>query len=188
MINKILILLLIAQTTAFAEIRIRPHDWASRMIGADLDNFYKLDEKVYRSEQPDSQTFKQIEAFGIKSILNLRQFNSDDDEAEKTDLRLHRVKMNAGSVSYPQIMTALKKIKAADGPVLIHCWHGSDRTGVVSASYRVVFQGWGKDKAIDEMKYGDYGYHQKIYPELAKMIKNLNVNFFRKELGIPGKK
>ena len=32
-----------------------------------------------------------------------------------------------------------------------HRQHGSDRTGLMSAMYRIIYQRWTKDKAIDEM-------------------------------------
>lgn len=184
MIKYILLFILIIHSTAIAEMRLRPSEWASEIIGSGLENFYRLDEGVYRSEQPNRKTFSQIETFGIKEVVNLRQYHTDEDEAAKTNLVLHQVKMNAGSVSYPQIREALQKIKSAKGPILIHCWHGSDRTGVVSAAYRVVFQNWSKDQAVDELKNGGYGYHQRFYPELIQMILNLDAESFREKLDI----
>nr|WP_246217361.1 tyrosine-protein phosphatase [Paraburkholderia panacisoli] len=38
--------------------------------------------------------------------------------------------------------------------LLIHCQHGADRTGFVSALYRVLFQSWTKQQAEDELLYG----------------------------------
>ncbi|WP_282598360.1 tyrosine-protein phosphatase, partial [Pseudomonas chlororaphis] len=45
----------------------------------------------------------------------------------------------------------------SDGPVLMHCKHGSDRTGLMSAMYRVVVQGWSKEEALNEMTGGGFG-------------------------------
>ena len=47
--------------------------------------------------------------------------------------------MNAGKVSQEQLIDALRIIKNRKGPVLLHCWHGSDRTGATVAAYRIVF-------------------------------------------------
>lgn len=184
MLKKILFIFLISHSTAFSEVRIRPQIWATEVMGSGLDNIYKLDEKVYRSEQPDSISFGLIEKYGIEEVLNLRENHSDENEANKTNLVLHRIKVNTGKISYAQILQALKVIKNAKGPVLIHCWHGSDRTGVISASYRIVFQGWTKADAIDEFKNGGYGYHQKIYPQLIPVIENIHVESFRKALKV----
>ena len=50
-------------------------------------------------------------------------------------------------------------IRRASGPVLVHCLHGSDRTGTIVAMYRIVEQGWTREAAIAEMTGGGYGYH-----------------------------
>ena len=33
----------------------------------------------------------------------------------------------------------------------MHCYHGADRTGLVVAMYRVIYQGWSFDAARSEM-------------------------------------
>ena len=164
--------------------RVRPANWAAPVIGSDLKNFHKVDDKLYRSEQPDDDDFKIIEKLGIKEVLNLRNLHSDDDEAKDTKLTLHHLRMNAGDVTEEELTRALAIIKAAKGPVLVHCWHGSDRTGVVVAGYRVIIQNWSKDKALDEMKNGGFGYHHSMYPNLIRLIQKLDVKARREKLGI----
>jgi len=46
-----------------------------------------------------------------------------------------------------------------NGPFLIHCQHGADRTGLMSAMYRMVEQDWTADDALAELVGGGYGYH-----------------------------
>jgi protein tyrosine/serine phosphatase len=184
--NKVIsMLFFLVALSVQAEVRVRPSDWAVPVIGSSLKNFYALDEKVYRSEQPDTEAFAQLEAFGIKEVLNLRQFHTDHDEAKATGIKLHRVKMNAGDIQPDQLVAALRIIREAQGPILIHCWHGSDRTGIVSAAYRIVFQGWSKEKAIQELKEGGYGYHGRFYPNIIRTLKALDVKSLRLELGLP---
>jgi protein tyrosine/serine phosphatase len=57
------------------------------------------------------------------------------------------------------VIQSLRAIQTAqqNGPVLIHCKHGLDRTGLVAAMYRIVAQGWSKQAALDEMEHGGYG-------------------------------
>ncbi|MFV2061543.1 MAG: dual specificity protein phosphatase family protein [Gammaproteobacteria bacterium] len=180
----LLIVLLFCNSVAFAEPRLRPSDWSAPVIGISLDNLYQVDKGVFRSEQPDTKSFIELERFGLKEVLNLRKYHSDDDEASKTKLKLHRIKMDAGSITEAQITAALKIIKNRKGPILVHCWHGSDRTGAVIASYRVIFNNWSKEKAIDEMRNGGFGYHAKIYPNVVTLIKNLNVKKIKSKLGV----
>ncbi|MEN1377800.1 tyrosine phosphatase TpbA, partial [Pseudomonas aeruginosa] len=43
------------------------------------------------------------------------------------------------------------------GPVLMHCKHGNNRTGLFAAMYRIVVQGWDKQAALEEMQRGGFG-------------------------------
>lgn len=146
-----------------------------------LENIHKVDNGVYRSEQPTPNEFKELEKVGIKEVLNLRRFNSDDDEAEDTDLVLHRIKSRAEALSEHQLLQAMKIIKNRKGNILIHCKHGSDRTGAVVATYRIVFQDWAKEDAINEMRDGGYGFHG-IFANIPKLIEKIDVEEFKKKI------
>jgi protein tyrosine/serine phosphatase len=51
--------------------------------------------------------------------------------------------------------TIVQTIVVLPKPVLLHCEHGEDRTGLAVAAYRVVVSGWTKDEAMDEaLKFG----------------------------------
>ena len=69
-------------------------------------------------------------------------------------------------------------------PVLVHCEHGSDRTGVCMAAYRVVVQGWTKEDAIREMTEGDYGYHG-IWENLIDYVQKMDVDAMRRKIRLP---
>lgn len=56
-------------------------------------NCYRLSPELYRSGQPGGDGFKALEKLGLKSVLNLREYHSDADEAEHTGLRLYRMKL-----------------------------------------------------------------------------------------------
>lgn len=178
------ILILSCAVAVQAEVRLRPSQWAVPVIGSSLDNFYALDNKLYRSEQPDDEAFAELEKFGIKEVLNLREFHTDDGEGVGTDIKLHHIKMNAGDIKVEQIMQALGIIKDSKGTILIHCWHGSDRTGIIAAAYRIVFQDWSKEQAIEELKDGDFGYHTIIYGNIIDTINALDVKAVKSELGL----
>jgi len=159
----------------------RPGAWATAIPSERLDNFYRIDPLLYRSAQPDAAAMNELEALGIRRILNLRQFHSDDDEAKGTSLRLHRVPMNAGSITEEEVVSALKLIGSSKDPVLVHCWHGSDRTGTVVAMYRLVFQGWSREAALDELVNGGYGYHA-IYGNIPEFIDKADIEGIRKQV------
>ena len=159
----------------------RPEQWAQPLSSAHLQNFYRLDERVYRSDQPDRKGFEELRQRGIRNVLNLRDLHSDERKARGLGLKLYRVKMNAGEIREEDVIEALRIIRAADGPILIHCWHGSDRTGVISALYRIVFLGWTKDEAIEEMKNGGFGYHA-IYGNIPRFISEASIEEIRRKV------
>jgi len=174
--SLLLLPLLLFVTTALGTppAQERPAQWAQPVAAAGVENLYRIDEKLYRSAQPDAAGFAALTRLGIRSVLNLRNFHSDDDEAAGLGLTLRRVEMEAGEISVPQLVSALRIIREADGPVLVHCWHGSDRTGAVSAAYRIIMQGWSREAAVDELINGGYGYHS-LYGNIPALLRQLDV-------------
>ena len=174
----------VAAFPAAAEQPARPTEWATPVRSQHLKNFYRLDEKVYRSAQPDRKGFQELKAFGIMNVLSFRDHHADDKDAKGLGLTLHRVKMEAGEIKDEQVAGALRILKSAKGPVLIHCWHGSDRTGLVSALYRILYQNWSKEEAIEELMKGGYGYHS-LYRNIPEYIRKVNVESIRQRVYAP---
>ncbi len=181
----VLVLLLSVSTLLHAgEVKTRPENWAKPLNAGNLENFYQLDAKVYRSAQPGRKGFQSLRQLGIRNALNLRDYHSDNDEAKGLGIKLYRVKMEAGDIKVQDVVTALRFIRESEGPILIHCWHGSDRTGLVSAMYRIVFQNWSKEDAIDELKNGGYGHHS-LYDNIPKFIKDADIDQIKKQVFAP---
>ena len=109
---------------------------------AEPENFHRVDDKVWRSAQPEKQNFPELKQLGIKEILNLREWHDDSSKAGNTAICLHKVAMDAGDFREKDLLQAVKILRDSQGPILVHCWHGSDRTGMVIALYRMVVNGW----------------------------------------------
>lgn len=147
----------------------------------DARNCYRLSPELYRSGQPGGDGFKALEKLGLKSVLNLREYHSDADEAKHTGLRLYRIKLAAGKVTREELMDCLLVISRAPKPVLVHCWHGSDRTGIVCAAYRIVMQGWTPEKALEELMDERFGHHRSYYSNLAELVRDTDWKAFKEE-------
>jgi len=147
-----------------------------------LTNFYKLNDSVYRSEQPSKKGMRELEAMGIKSILNLRRRKTDEKKIKGLDLQLKRIPLKAATVDFDDIFTVLNSMQQAKKPVLIHCWHGSDRTGVIIAAHRMVFENWSKDKAIAEFISKPLGHHRIRFHNLVTLLETLDVELLRNKL------
>ena len=146
-----------------------------------LNNLYQIDEGVFRSEQPDKLDFAQLEKLGITEVLNLRRWHSDDKEAKNTNLILYHVPMRAGKVKENNVVQALKIIQNRKGNILIHCKHGADRTGLIVAMYRIVFQNYTKEQAIKEMTEGGFGFHS-IYKNIIEYIQQADIEKIKNQL------
>jgi len=179
------IVLLSLSLAVQAAPRERPAAWSTAMIDTGMTNLYQVDKGVYRAAQPDDDDIGDLKAIGIKEVLNLREYHHDNGELDGARLILKRVPMNAGEVTQAQLIEALRIIKQRKGPILIHCWHGSDRTGVTVAAYRILFNHWSKQQALDEMIHGGYGYHAGIFPNLVELVKKLDIPAMRKALQLP---
>jgi len=148
--------------------------WAVPVESRHLKNVFQLDAKVYRSAQPSHLAFKEARDLGVTDVLNLRDNHSDGAEAKGLGLNLHRVKCEADEIDTEKIIQSLRVIRLSKGPVLVHCWHGSDRTGAVCAMYRIVFNNWSKEEAIDELVNGGFGYH-KMYANIIELVRESDV-------------
>jgi tyrosine-protein phosphatase SIW14 len=148
-----------------------------------FSNLYKVDDNLYRCEQPSSKGFILIDSIGIKSVIDLRQRKTDNHKIKKTDLKLVNVPMNAWTISYKDIVAGIKAIKEAKKPVLIHCKHGSDRTGCIVAVYRIIMCGWTREDAIKEFRYGGFHYHEKSFPNILRLLETVDIEQLKKDIG-----
>ncbi|MEN6312548.1 MAG: tyrosine-protein phosphatase, partial [Acidobacteriota bacterium] len=121
---------------------------------------------------------------GIASVINMRHDHSDAAEVKGLGFNLVEIPMVAGTFTEADVVKVLKAIQAAPKPVLVHCMHGADRTGVVSAMYRIVFEGWTKEEALREMKRGGYGFHW-YYFNIPSFIKKADAARIKEELKTP---
>ena len=147
-------------------------------------NLYKLNDSIYRSEQPDKSGMIELQQRGIITVLNLRDWHTDRFEAKATSLILAAVPIQTSKIAYADILKSLAVIQHARKPILIHCWHGSDRTGCIVAAYRMVFENWTKEEAISELKEKDYGYHATMFPNILTLLNSLDVAALQRDLGI----
>src|SRR5690349_20542483 len=71
----------------------RNERWAVPISLEGVPNLHQITPTLYRSEQPTALGFQNLEKLGIRTVINLRAFNSDDDEIRGTSLRTERVRI-----------------------------------------------------------------------------------------------
>ena len=157
---------------------------AEMVHSGSFKRLYRINDSIYRSEQPKNKGFIELENNGLRTVLNLRRSKDDIKKARHTDLILEHIRLKSKAINENDILEVLKVIKSAKKPILIHCWHGSDRTGVAIAAYRMIFENWSAEEAIEEFRSPEFGYHENWYPNLIELLNGLNIEKLRYELGL----
>lgn len=147
-----------------------------------VENSYRISEDLYRSAQPEREGFTALQKLGVRSVLNLREFHKDTRKARHTQLHLMAYPVAAGEVTAADVENCLALIAGAPKPVLVHCWHGSDRTGIVVAAYRIIYQNWSVEDAEKEFRDERFGYHEFWYGNLLKLLRETDWAAMRERL------
>ena len=136
--------------------------------------------RVYRSGQMTADGFADaVERYGIRTIINVQDEFPDPDlsmsfwsrrtvkESElcqKLDVRyIHLAPTLISRRLIPEHRpAAIDEMLAllddqSNYPVLIHCHAGLHRTGILTAVYRMEYEGWSADEAYREMKAEGFG-------------------------------
>ncbi|WP_350286279.1 dual specificity protein phosphatase family protein [uncultured Croceitalea sp.] len=169
---------------------VRPHYVTSQTIMLEkiqsprFKRLYKLNDSIYRSEQPSKKGFEDLEKLGVKTSISFRRNKSDTKKAKKTGIELIHIPLKTAELTQEHLIIALQAIQHAQKPVLVHCWHGSDRTGAIMATYRIIFQDWTKKDAIHELRRPELGYHENWYPNVIDLLMDIDTLEIKKELGL----
>ena len=112
---------------------------------------------LYRSGQPRGLGLELVKLHGIRTLINLRSPDSDGTPEEKAfaaEKGLHFYNFSIGS-SRAEIDETVKRFLAivndkSQWPILVHCSRGKERSGVLSAIYRIEYDRWSNEKALEE--------------------------------------
>lgn len=147
-----------------------------------VENLHRVSEELYRSGQPESEGFTALEQMGVRSVLNLREYHKDTRKARHTNLHLMAYPVAAGQVTAADVENCLRLLQDAPKPALVHCWHGSDRTGIVVAAYRIIYQGWSIEAAEKEFRDDTYGHHEFWYGNLVQLLRSTDWQAMKQRL------
>jgi hypothetical protein len=136
--------------------------------------------ELYRSGQISRWMFeKTIRANGIQVVIDLNGIEPTDEHqaaeiasAEKLNLELHRFQLagdGRGDIRrYADAIAVIHQSRLVGKPTLVHCSAGTQRTGGVVATYRMLVRGESPSKAWDEMV--QYGWRPAREQELLDYI------------------
>lgn len=174
----------------------RPDKWAVPVAAnPGLPNLHRVNATLYRSAQPTKEGFSFLDTKpsltnGDRPIKTVLSLVAQHDDAllvsTGSELRLERIRFNTWHPEDEDVIKFLRIASAATlHPLLLHCRHGSDRTGTMAAIYRIAYEGWTKAEATNEMVNGGFGFHP-LWQNLTVYINNLDVNAIKAQVAKQG--
>ncbi|NCE88794.1 dual specificity protein phosphatase family protein [Pseudomonas sp. L13] len=159
---------------------IRSPEWA-QPVGNQY-NLHQMTPTLYRSALPDERALPLLQTLKIATVINFLP-ESDAQWLQSSDIKQVQLSYRTNHVDDSDVLAAIRAIQAAeaDGPVLMHCKHGVDRTGLMAAMYRVVAQGWSKEDALNEMTLGGFG-SSKGFKDSVRYMMRADVDKLRTAL------
>lgn len=149
----------------------RKSGWAQPIRVRGVPNLCRVDDGLYRSAQFTAAGVAELKRLGIRTVVSLRSGREDEALLRGSGIRWVHLPVNTFFPRRDAFETFLRI--AGDPqcrPLLVHCRHGSDRTGVAVALYRIGRQGWPAARANDEMAHGGTGFHP-IHGHLREFVR-----------------
>ena len=159
------------------------HEWATPLEAPGLPNLHRVTSQLWRGAQPTTDGLRELDRMGMRTVLSLRAFHSEDPPAGAR-FACVRISFKAWHPEDEDVVRFLRIVSdPARQPVFVHCQHGADRTGMMCAIYRVAVCGWTKDEAIAEMTSGGFGFHS-IWANLVDYVRDLDIENLRTRAGL----
>jgi tyrosine-protein phosphatase SIW14 len=142
-----------------------------------LPNGGRISDSLFRGAQPRAEGIKELKSLGITTIVDLRGEDPDKiswerQQAESVGIRFVSIPVSGWSPpSNDQVAQFLKIFR--DNPkekVFVHCRFGDDRTGVFVAAYRMAYNGWPAQQAMNEMYF--FGFNGFWHPSMKSFIRD----------------
>lgn len=139
-------------------------------------NFRQVTPAIYRSGLISKESVPYLKELGIKTVLT---FDNQPKRVAEEQQFLKEAGIESISIPWsgwddPDDETIRKIHQVMDSPerqpILVHCKHGQERTGVVLATWRISRQNWNVDQAYREMKA--CGFRPFQYGHLKKYVYN----------------
>jgi protein tyrosine/serine phosphatase len=163
------------------ELPLRDQKWAAPLHHA--QNLHRVTTAFFRSAQPLKDEVSALHALHIRTVISLRAFHDDGKLLQKSGVNLIRIPIYTWNISEDKVVAALRALRSAEkeGPVLLHCLHGADRTGLISAMYRIFFQNWTREQALNELLHGGYGFHS-MWKNIPRYLRSADLEKIRRLL------
>lgn len=134
----------------------------------DLPKLIAVEESIYRSGRPTLKGLTELrDTVGLKTIINLEDSMSnvkkEAEWAKQLGLTYHAFPTSAFSRPNDEKVDQILELMRDQSqyPILIHCKHGEDRTGLMIGLRRFYDHKWTAEQAYQEML--DLGFHTILF-------------------------
>jgi protein tyrosine/serine phosphatase len=149
-------------------------------------NFHIVDNDIWRSAQPSVESIAVMKMHGLKTIINLR--GSEENHlwesriCDSLGIQYFHVPMDGREVPDTAYLNNILRIieSKQNQPIMYHCLGGKDRTGIVTAIYRLKNSDVSFEEVHKEMLM--YGYNEGEFPQLAEFVKNYRKRYLQNEV------
>jgi len=120
-----------------------------------LENFGRVDDRLFRGARPSATGLQTLKALGVTTVIDLTMPDQTGEaeraEAERNGLVYLNLPMESLARPTPaQVTVILSAIRDLPGPIFVHCQAGKDRTGTIVACYRMTECQWTGEHAQKE--------------------------------------
>ncbi len=138
-----------------------------------IGNFGRVSDTYFRGAQPGGRDYADLAALGVKTVIDLQEYGDKAEPAavQSAGMKYVRIGMNTRINPTRQQLEEFLSIvnDPAMQPVYVHCAGGRHRTGVMTAVYRIMNEGWSGDQAFKEMKKFNFG-ADFLHPEFKSYV------------------
>jgi tyrosine-protein phosphatase SIW14 len=148
---------------------------AEKLQVAGISDFGKVNDFLYRGGQPRDHGLEELQKLHINTIVDLRGelhglVENERRRAASLDMRFINLPGSGWAAPKDQEIVQFLNL-LLERPrriIFIHCWLGGDRSGMFIAAYRIAFEGWSPQQAIQEMR--EFHYLHFWHPNMARWV------------------
>jgi protein tyrosine/serine phosphatase len=125
---------------------------------AGLPRLLQINHRLYRGAQPTQQGWPSLVKLGVHAVIDLRAPGARSLQEEKAvealGMKYFNVPLRPLAAPTDRQMQAVLSLigDSNNWPVFIHCERGRDRTGAVIACYRIQYDHWTNERALEEAR------------------------------------
>jgi tyrosine-protein phosphatase SIW14 len=168
-------------SAALSNAPANPSVLAQKIALVGVPNAGKINDFLLRGAQPSSQGLAELKKLGVTTVVNLRgwghEVESERKQAESLGLRYVNIPVSGWSPpTNEQVAQFLALLRGSPGQkIFVHCKYGEDRSGVMTAAYRIAENNWTVEQAIQEMNF--FGFHYHWHPSMLSFVRKFPLNY-----------